>query len=65
MVQARRKLDTRTVGKTIAHDSAALHVQGTATYIDDIREPEGLLHVYPGMRKTAHWARSRPSIWLR
>ena len=51
MVQARRKLDTRTVGKTIAHDSAALHVQGTATYIDDIREPEGLLHVYPGYAK--------------
>jgi xanthine dehydrogenase large subunit len=48
MVVARRRLETRTVGRTLAHDSAALHVQGTAAYIDDIREPEGLLHVYPG-----------------
>ena len=39
---------TRTVGKAIAHDSGVLHVAGTATYIDDIREPEGLLHVAPG-----------------
>ena len=29
----------RTVGKAIAHDSAELHVTGTATYIDDMREP--------------------------
>jgi xanthine dehydrogenase large subunit len=39
---------TKTVGKAIAHDSSVLHVAGTATYIDDIREPEGLLHVAPG-----------------
>jgi xanthine dehydrogenase large subunit len=37
-----------TIGKAIAHDSGVLHVTGTATYIDDIREPEGLLHVTPG-----------------
>jgi xanthine dehydrogenase large subunit len=42
-----------TVGKTLAHDSAALHVQGAATYVDDIREPEGLVHVYPGFSKDA------------
>ena len=44
---------TKTVGKTHAHDSAELHVQGTATYIDDIREPEGVVHVYPGFAKEA------------
>ncbi len=47
----RRILETRTVGKTLAHDSAPLHVQGSATYIDDMREPEGLVHVYPGYAK--------------
>ena len=49
MAMARRKsIATDAVGLALAHDSAALHVQGTATYIDDMREPEGLLHVYPG-----------------
>jgi xanthine dehydrogenase large subunit len=38
----------RVVGRAIAHDSGALHVLGTAVYIDDILEPEGLLHVVPG-----------------
>ena len=48
MTVARRKFETDAVGLSLAHDSAALHVQGTATYIDDMREPEGLLHVEPG-----------------
>ena len=30
------------------HDSAVWHVQGSATYIDDVNEPVGLLHVAPG-----------------
>ncbi len=30
------------------HDSAVKHVTGKATYIDDIREPSGTLHVAPG-----------------
>ncbi len=30
------------------HDSAALHVTGAAVYIDDMREPEGTLHLAPG-----------------
>jgi xanthine dehydrogenase large subunit len=51
MATARRMLETKTVGKALAHDSAALHVQGNATYVDDMREPEGLLHVYPGFAK--------------
>ena len=51
----RRVIETKTVGRTLAHDSAALHVQGSATYIDDMREPEGLVHVYPGFaRDGAH-----------
>jgi xanthine dehydrogenase large subunit len=36
------------VRRAVAHDSAARHVAGTATYIDDMREPEGTLHVAPG-----------------
>ncbi|MBC8037470.1 MAG: xanthine dehydrogenase molybdopterin binding subunit [Rhizobiales bacterium] len=49
MATARRKMiETDAVGLPLAHDSAALHVQGTAAYIDDMLEPEGLLHVYPG-----------------
>ncbi len=44
----RRPIETDAVGLALAHDSAVLHVQGTAAYIDDMREPEGLLHVYPG-----------------
>jgi len=46
-----KPLSTLTVGKALKHDSAALHVQGSAAYIDDMREPEGLLHVAPGFAK--------------
>ena len=51
MVVARRRVETEVVGRALAHDSAALHVQGTAIYIDDMREPEGLVHVVPGFAK--------------
>jgi xanthine dehydrogenase large subunit len=44
----RQELVTDAIGLALAHDSAVLHVQGTAQYIDDAREPEGLLHVVPG-----------------
>lgn len=40
--------ETVVVGQPHRHDSAALHVRGAAAYIDDLREPEGLLHVAPG-----------------
>ncbi len=40
---------TAVVHKLLPHDSARLHVQGSATYIDDIREPEGTLHIAVGM----------------
>lgn len=39
---------TDTVGLALAHDSAELHVRGAAVYVDDIREPEGTLHLAPG-----------------
>jgi xanthine dehydrogenase large subunit len=39
---------SRSVGKPLVHDSAHLHVQGGAPYIDDLREPEGMVHVAPG-----------------
>ncbi|MTI45813.1 xanthine dehydrogenase molybdenum binding subunit apoprotein [Roseibium hamelinense] len=42
---------TRFVRKDLPHDSAAKHVAGTATYIDDVVEPVGTLHIAPG------WAR--------
>ncbi|TMJ40218.1 MAG: hypothetical protein E6G89_08655, partial [Alphaproteobacteria bacterium] len=47
----RKRLATDTVGLALAHDSAILHVQGTATYIDDMREPDELVHVAPGYAK--------------
>jgi xanthine dehydrogenase large subunit len=44
-------LTTDVVGQALAHDSAALHVQGDAVYVDDMREPEGTVHVAPGHAK--------------
>src|SRR5688500_7319552 len=38
----------RIVRVPMAHDSAVRHVSGAATYVDDIREPEGTLHVAVG-----------------
>ncbi len=38
----------RHIHRRLAHDSAAGHVQGSAAYIDDMREPEGTLHVAVG-----------------
>ncbi len=42
------RLRKAATGATIAHDSAELHVTGAATYIDDLREPQGMVHVAPG-----------------
>ncbi len=36
------------LGQALPHDSAIMHVQGSAPYIDDLREPVGLLHIAPG-----------------
>ena len=42
------------IGAASAHESASLHVRGTAIYIDDIREPAGTLHLAPGAAECAH-----------
>jgi len=42
------------VGKALPHDSAHLHVSGTAAYTDDLPEPRDLLHVAVGMSTKAH-----------
>jgi xanthine dehydrogenase large subunit len=42
------------VGHTHAHESAALHVAGTATYIDDLPELAGTLHAALGLSPVAH-----------
>ena len=48
-----RRAATAVVHKPLPHDSARLHVQGAATYVDDIREPAGTLHVAIGMANKA------------
>jgi xanthine dehydrogenase large subunit len=46
-------LSTSVIHKPLPHDSARLHVQGSAIYVDDLREPEGTLHVAVGMADKA------------
>ena len=43
-----------TVGKALPHDSAELHVTGTATYTDDVPEPAGCLQAYILQSPHAH-----------
>jgi xanthine dehydrogenase large subunit len=47
-------MDARAVGKALPHDSAHLHVSGTAAYTDDLPEPRDLLHLAVGMSEKAH-----------
>src|SRR5215213_3743409 len=42
------ELRLRVVRRPLRHDSSPKHVAGTATFVDDIREPEGLLHIAVG-----------------
>ena len=42
------------IGRSIAHDSAHMHVQGGAAYIDDMNVPEGTLHVAFALSNVAH-----------
>ena len=42
------------IGTSIAHDSAAKHVSGSAAYIDDLPEPRALLHGYIFTSPHAH-----------
>ena len=41
-------------GNSVAHESAALHVAGEATYVDDIPELAGTLYVALGVSSEAH-----------
>ena len=50
---AESALSTSVARKPLPHDSARLHVQGSAPYVDDIREPEGTLHLAVGMADKA------------
>src|SRR5579862_5100054 len=45
--------DTAFVHKPLVHDSARLHVQGAAPYVDDILEPAGTLHLAVGLADKA------------
>jgi len=47
-------MGAKAVGQPLAHDSAHLHVSGSAAYTDDIPEPRDLLHVAVGMSSKAH-----------
>ncbi|WP_428505681.1 xanthine dehydrogenase molybdopterin binding subunit [Roseateles sp.] len=47
-------LHPHTVGRSHAHESAALHVSGEAVYTDDIPEAEGTLHAALGLSPIAH-----------
>ena len=42
------------VGRNHAHESAQLHVAGTATYVDDLPELAGTLHAALGLSPVAH-----------
>lgn len=44
----------QTVGRSVAHESAPLHVSGTALYTDDIPETQGTLHAAFGLSERAH-----------
>jgi xanthine dehydrogenase large subunit len=55
-------VQTRTVHVPTIHDSAARQVSGAAVYIDDIREPEGTLHIAPGGAPLAHGRITRVNL---
>ena len=42
------------IGQPLPHESAHLHVAGSAAYTDDLPEPAGLLHAAVGLSAVAH-----------
>ena len=52
--EAQRLKDGARVGVGQPHESAALHVSGEATYVDDLPGLEGTLHVALGLSPVAH-----------
>ena len=51
---SRKTSRRRATGKPLPHDSARLHVSGTAAYTDDLPEPRDLLHLAVGLSDRAH-----------
>jgi xanthine dehydrogenase large subunit len=47
-------LGLETIGRPLPHESATLHVTGSAAYTDDIPEPIGTLHAALGLSPVAH-----------
>ena len=45
---------SQVVGRSLPHESAHLHVAGTAAYTDDLPEPAGTLHAALGLSPVAH-----------
>ena len=43
-----------TIGASLPHDSAPLHVSGQARYVDDVPLPQGALHLAFGLSTEAH-----------
>ena len=52
--KSHRSPPRRATGRPLPHDSARLHVSGTAAYTDDLPEPRDLLHIAVGMSSKAH-----------
>ena len=45
---------SQVVGRSLPHESAHLHVAGTAAYTDDLPEPAGTLHAALGLSPVPH-----------
>jgi xanthine dehydrogenase large subunit len=45
---------SQVVGRPLPHESAHLHVAGTAAYTDDLPEPAGTLHAALGLSPVSH-----------
>jgi xanthine dehydrogenase large subunit len=45
--------EPRILGQSFPHDDAKAHLRGTASFIDDLREPVGTVHVAPGCADAA------------
>jgi xanthine dehydrogenase large subunit len=50
----RAATQSNVIGVAVTHDSAELHVSGSAQYTDDLPEPRGTLHVAVGVSPIPH-----------
>ena len=51
------------LGASLPHESAHLHVAGAAPYVDDLPELAGTLHAALGLSPVAPLAPSEASVW--